>query len=191
MVRVAQEEKEIMLFWYTALEGNISAVRKKMKAETGIDRTRKVIKQVALRENFDTKAHLVRDKVNEYFYGTSNPWMTRSIKMGLDMLEIDEAILGHVKDFFKGNNEKKRFKGPFSSSAEALAAYKQVLSDISALTNEKDPKKKAFDTMAENEKPILDVNFKTLMDELPEEEQEELKDSLVLEQRNKLLGITS
>ncbi len=103
--KLTEDEVNQMLVWWVALDKNASAVGRK----TG--HAAKVVIDIAKRENFDAKAPLVQDKVNEMMYGTSNPNMVRVLSTGLDLLQINSMLIEAAKLSLQGKN-KIKFKSP-------------------------------------------------------------------------------
>ncbi len=182
---ITKEEIHRMLFWYTVFDGNINKTAIKHSEDYGINRSRKVVGDVARRENFAVKSHLVRDQVNQHLFSASavGGWNIRMLKMALDLLDIDEKIVKNVKLWFDG----KYNKSTFDSSPEALAAIKQVTSDIANLSKNSNPKQAAFQELEQTEGKQIALSLETILGELDEEDKEELLDNLAAKERQKIL----
>lgn len=185
-VRVPQEEINDMLFWYVVFDGNCYKVAKKIRELYKNKRSRKVVRDIATRERFDLKKHIVRDKVNEYLYGSTDVGLSRAVELALDLMEIDEAIMKDAKSFAQSKGKKPTM---FKNAGEMLAAVKQVTDDLKNLGNIKDPKAAAYQQVHQSQAPILDVSFRDLLEQLPEEEAENLKKSIATREREKILEI--
>ena len=99
---VSDDERDLMLFWWTVYDGNLSKTARKVSELTGIKRSPKVVMDVSRRNNFATLSHVVRDEVNKEFYGNDTPGMGRMLKIAADLLEMDELLISDCKKYLQG-----------------------------------------------------------------------------------------
>lgn len=183
-IPVTAEERQIMLWWWTVFGGNYNKTAKKVSEVTGIQRSRKVVFEVAKKYNFQTLSHIVRDQVNKEYYGDSSPGMTRMMKMAMDLMEMDEEILAQAKTFLKGGNGKCEIQ----NFTELLNGLKYVTADFENITGKKGIKKNGFEDMAEQAKPEVAISVKQILKELSEEDRMMVTGAMVDEQHARILN---
>lgn len=181
-IRVSPEERQMMLFWYTALNGNYSAVAKKVSSLTGIPRGRKTVMDIAKKHNFATYSHVVRDKVNKEYFGDDTPGMGRILKMAADLLEGDEELLDHALRYLR-RQENTRVE----SVTEAIKVFQYVEKSMGNITGSSDPKKEGFRKIQEREGPAIDMTLQQILEELPEKERQDVLQDIVEQQLDKIM----
>ena len=182
-VPVSDEERQLMLFWYTIYEGNYNKAAKKVSEETGISRSRKVLFEVAKRHNFATLSHIVRDEVNRRFYGAETPGMGRMLKLTADLMEIDEDLLRQAKLFIQGRRAK------IEDIDQLLKVVKHVTQDISNITGDKDIKRSAFSEISKREKPKIGLTIDQITKDMSEEDKADVLGEVVESEISTLLEL--
>ena len=180
---VSAEERQTMLFWWTVYGGNEAKTARKVSEITGIPRHRKVVHETAKKHNFATLSHLVRDQVNKKFYDDSSPGMNRLMKMAMDLMEIDEKMIDHVKNYLFGGNGSTQIK----SMGEAVTTLKYITMDMESLTGKKGVKHNSFEEMAEQTQPEIGISVSKILDELTDEAKEEVIGKIIDLQTAKIL----
>ena len=172
---VTPEERQMMLFWWTVYGGNYNKTAKKVSELTGIKRSRKVVFETAKRHNFATLSHDVRDQVNKQFYGDSSPGVSRLMKMVMDLMELDEALLSHAKNYIMGGVGRTNI----NNMSEALNVIKHVTSDLSNITGKVDIKSDSFASILESTKPEISISVNKELDELDENERADVVGEII------------
>lgn len=180
-VPVLAKEKQQMLFWYTVYKGNCNAVAKKLTQINKVKRTRKTVADIARKENFATKSHIIRDKVNKQFFGDDTPGMGRMMWLAENLLEFDEELLQDARKFMRGERGTR-----CESIKDCLDIVKHVNTQLSNLIGAKDFKNEAFDKLQEQEGATIELSVQEILDDLPEKERELVMGEVVDEQISKI-----
>lgn len=180
--KVTPKERNIMLFWYTALDGNYSAVARRTYQQTGIKRSRKVILETAKKHNFATLSHIVRDDVNKRLYGADTPGLGRILKLTADLMDIDEDLINHCKRYLMGDSKSK-----IENMTELLKVVSHVGKDITNVTGVKDIKRDAMAHISENMKEEINVSVEQVLSGLEPDEKEDVLKRIVEQQINKIM----
>ena len=181
-IKVTEEERMIMLFWYTVFNGNYSQTAKRVSDEMGYQRSRKVVMDTAKRWNFATLAHVVRDEVNKRFYGSDTPGMGRITKMTADLLEIDEDLLIHCKRYLRGDSKAK-----IENISELLRVVNHVAKEVTNITGVSDVKKNAFAQISETMRESVGIGVDDVLQGLNEKGREEVVGRIVEQQITTIL----
>ncbi len=176
--KITEEQIDDMLFWYTVYHGNYA------KVGTHVGRNRKVVRDIALKHNFATKAHLMQDKVNEHLFGVSDPAQARMLKMGLALMDTDEHLLEEVNAYV---TNKRRVSTRFRHMGDAITVLKYVEESIGNLTGERNIRGRTLKEIDKNTAPGYKLTVEKLLLELPEGEREEVKKALVEKQRENII----
>lgn len=179
---VQEEERQLMLFWYTVYEGNYNRVAKKVSELTGIPRSRKVVFDIAKRNNFATLSHVVRDEVNKKFYDTDTPGMGRIMKLTADMMEINEDLVRQCKLWINDNKHSK-----IVSLDQLLKVMQHVFKDLENVSGEKNLKGSAFHKLAEQEKMGIGLTIDQVLKDMSPDEQADLLGEVVEQQIDVIL----
>lgn len=181
-IPVTAEERQIMLFWWTVYGGNLNKTALKVSEIVGFKRDRKVVFEIAKKHNFATLSHIVRDQVNKTYYGDSSPGMNRMMKMAMDLMEMDEEIISHIKNYLVGGQGRSKI----TSFAEAINGLKYVTSDLENLTGKKGIKNN-FEDMAEQTQPEISISVAKVLDELDDEAKEKVIGEIIDVQTARIL----
>lgn len=176
--KITEEQINEMLFWYTFHDGNYN------KVGTQVGRNRKVVRDIALQHNFATKAHLLRDKVNEHFYGVSNPVQARIIKMGLLLMDTEESLLQEVHAYV---TNKRRVNTRFRHMGDVVTVLKHVEDTMINITKEPDVRGRTLEEIDKHTAPEYKLTVENILNELPEEEREEVKRRIIDKQKNNII----
>lgn len=182
-IPVSPEERQLMLWWWTVYGGNYNKTAKKVSEITGIERSRKVVFEIAKRHNFRTMSHIVRDQVNKQLSADATPGMNRMMKLVMDLMEIDEELLSQAKTYLIGGDGKTKF----TNVNEVLGALKYVTSDLENITGKKGIKSGSFEDTAAANKPEISISVQKILSELPEDERDEVVGEIIDIQTNKIL----
>ncbi len=176
--KITEEQVDDMLFWYTVYNGNYA------KVGTHVGRNRKVVRDIALKHNFATKAHLMRDKVNEHLYGASNPAQARMLKMGLSLMDTEERLLEEVNAYV---SNKRRTSTRFRHMGDAIAVLKHVEDAIVNLTGERNIRGRTLEEVSKNTSTEYKLTVEKLLKELPEGERAGVLKELVEKERDEII----
>ena len=179
---ISEEEKGIALIWYTLYDGNYNRTAKKVSEVTGIPRTRKVIYELAKRENFDVLANIVRDEVNKQYYGSDKPGMGRILKIVADVLEIEEDLMRQAKRYAQGLGSSK-----IRNISELLSILKHVTSDLENISGEGNIKDSAFKKLAHEQGPAIAMTLEQITKNMSAEEKDSLLTDIIDQQTAKIL----
>lgn len=181
--KITSDLIDTMLFWYTVYDGNCS------KVGNIVGRNRKVVRDIALKHNFATKSHLMRDKVNQHFYGVSDPAKARFLHMGLLFMDSEQKLLEEVSAYIHG---KRRVNSKFRHIGDAIAVLNHVETAIINLTGERNIRGRTLEEIGKNTDTSYTLTVDKLLLELPEEDREEVKQKLIDRQRDEILeGVIS
>ncbi len=177
--KITEEQIDEMLFWYVFHDGNYS------KVGTQVGRNRKVVRDIALAHNFITKAHLLRDKVNEHFYGVSNPVQARLLKMGLLLMDTEELLLQEVHAYV---SNKRRVNTRFRHMGDVVTVLKHVEETMVTATGERDIRGRTTSEIDKHTAPQHKITIENILDELDnDDEREEIKQRIIDKQRDNII----
>ena len=163
---VSDDERDLMLFWWTVYDGNLSRTAKKVSELTGINRSPKVVMDVSRRNNFATLSHVVRDEVNKEFYGNDTPGMGRMLKIAADLLEMDELLINDCKKYLQGFRRGTKIE----DIPQLLSVLKYVNSNVNNMSGKKDLKSDSFHAIAEKARPLIGVTMEQVLKDMNEDE---------------------
>lgn len=182
-IPVNEEERQIMLFYYTLYEGNYSRTAKATTKKTGIPRSRKVVLETAKKYNFATLSHVLRDRVNKEFYGNDTPGMGRMLKLGADLVEIDEELLMQVKKYLGlgvGRSKIQNIK-------ELLDVVKHVGAELSKITGDHDLKNSVLNKISQTEGPKMDLTIEEILRDMDPDQKADVLGQVIENQMNVIL----
>ena len=180
---ITEEERDLMLLWYTFYDGNCNKTAVKISEITGHKRHRKVVYETAKKYNFDVLAHVVRDQVNQKFYGSDTPGMGRVLKLTADVLEIEEDLMLQCKRYIQNMPTK------IGNIDQLLKVLTHVTKDLSAISGEPRVKEAAFKKIAEEEGERISVSLNQVTDNMRPEDKKAFVKDLVDQQMSKILDL--
>ena len=113
--KFTQDQVDEILFWWVFCSENSYRTAQIVSQKFNRNISRKVVHQMASREDFHIKAPFVQTAVDAYKreHGTEIPEMSAEqimlLTMGRNMLNIDWMIVKKAKDFISGNNKKSEW----------------------------------------------------------------------------------
>ena len=180
--KITKEQIDTMLFWYTVYDGNYN------KVGNHVGRNRKVVRDIALKHNFVTKAHLMRDRVNEHLFGVSNPAQSRFLKMCLALMDPEAGLLEEANAYVMN---KRRVSTRFRHMGDVVTVLKHVEETMVHLTGEKNIRQRTLQEISKNTSTEYKLTVANLLDELNEEDSAALRKALIQKERSKIIEGTA
>ncbi len=176
--RISEEQVDEMLFWYTFYDGNYG------KVGTKVGRNRKVVRDIALKHNFKTKSHLMRNQVNKHFYGVDNPALARTLKMGLALMNTEELLLEEVHAYV---SNKRRVSTRFRHMGDVVTVLKHVEDTMVHVTGEPNIRGRTLEEIDKHTAPEHKLTVENILDELSDEEKIEVRQRIIDNQREQII----
>ena len=179
--KFTQDQVDEILFWWVFCSENSYRTAQIVSQKFNRNISRKVVHQMASREDFHIKAPFVQTAVDAYKreHGTEIPEMSAEqimlLTMGRNMLNIDWMIVKKAKDFISGNN--KRASG-FNSIKEVIDALKYVDGNVASLFQKEQLRRESWDYTEEQEGGRIAVSASKILKELSKSDQYEIVNSL-------------
>ena len=171
--RFTPEEKKEMLFWWGYYKKNFKTASYELTQRLQRKITSKMLKKIALKENFYTKLpfievaieiykrnELQKETGNSSVYGVS-PEEHRLTSMGMTFLKLDHLLLEKAEEYITGKN--KIF---FKSAKELVETLKYIETNVVSLVEERNIRKLAWDYTDELEAGSIMSTAETLLDNL-------------------------
>ena len=175
------KEVNEILFWWVFCKENNNRTAEIVSQQMGRKINRKVIGQMAAREDFHIKAPFVQSSVDLYKRekGLDTPEMTPEqimlVGMGKGMLEIDHMIVRKAKDFISGI--RKESSG-FRNIKEVVDALRYVDENVKNLFQRENLRRDAWEYTEEQEGAQIAVSATKILGSIPKTAQYEVVNDL-------------
>ena len=173
-----QDQIDEMLFWWVFCDENSNRTSKLITDRWDRNISRKVVNQVAIRENFHVKAPFVKVAVDEYrSVKTAGQVEVREAseiqlhEMGMNILEINYLLIKKAKEYITNTG---RAESKFKSVKEVIDAMRYVEENILKLIGQENMVKDAFDSTDKIEGSKLRMSASKILKELPKREENEV-----------------